>query len=98
MNNKLVVNFRICFFGEGIYKMEIYGGLLIGFFLICFFWLDCNEGVSNVKFFLCNFELGFGLNLVIVVVGLEVEFYKIGFINVKKNKNVNIRFNFNKYV
>lgn len=98
MNNKSAVNFRIRFPGEGIYKMEIYGGSPTGFPLICSFRLDCNEGVSNVKPFPCNPESGFGPNLVTVAGGLEAESHKTGFINVKKNKNVNIRFNLNKHV
>lgn len=98
MNNKSAVNFRIRFPGEGIYKMEIYGGSPTGFPLICSFRLDCNEGVSNVKPFPCNPESGFGPNLVTVSAGLEAESHKTGFINVKKNKNVNIRFNLNKHV
>lgn len=98
MNNKSAVNFRIRFPGEGIYKMEIYGGSPTGFPLICSFRLDCNEGVSNVKPFPCNPESGFGPNLVTVAAGLEAESHKTGFINVKKNKNVNIRFNINKNV
>lgn len=98
MNNKSAVNFRIRFPGEGIYKMEIYGGSPTGFPLLCSFRLDCNEDVTNVKPFPCNPESGFGPNLVSVAAGLEAESHKTGFINVKKNKNVNIRFHLNKSV
>ncbi|XP_062597788.1 uncharacterized protein LOC134259203 [Saccostrea cucullata] len=98
MNNKSAVNFRIRFPGAGIYKMELYGGSPTGFPLICSFRLDCNEDVSNVKPFPCNPEAGFGPNLVTTSAGLEAESHKSGFINIKKSKNVNIKFNLSKNV